>query len=384
MLYNRLAENVVRKNMEVFPAVAVLGSRQCGKSTLIKMMAENGMNMLYLDLQNRRDLARLEEPELFFRANEDKTICLDEIQLVPNLFAILRSEIDRMRRPGRFILLGSASRELIQHTSESLAGRIGLIDLTPLLLCEINKEEGFDLNRYWFRGGYPDSYMSSSNEASALWRENFIRTYIERDIPSLGYQITSRQMVRLMTMCAHVQGQLLNASKLGDSLDVTHQTVKRYLDVLEQTYLLRTLPPFFSNTKKRLVKSPKIYLRDSGILHQLLGLDDFNALLGHPVFGSSWEGVVVENVCAFLSGGDFSFYRSSTGEEIDLIVQHKGRMTAIECKASAAPQLSSGFWKALDFLHPDATFVVTPFSGQYPLKNNVQVCGLAELLKQFP
>ena len=367
--------------MEIFPAVVVLGSRQCGKSTLVRMMAEGGMDMLYLDLQNRRDLARLEEPELFFRANEEKTICLDEIQLIPNLFATLRSEIDRKRRPGRFILLGSASRELIQHTSETLAGRIGMIDLTPFLLCEINKEDGFDLNRYWFRGGYPDSYMSIDDESSVFWRENFIRTYVERDIPSFGYQITSRQMVRLLTMCAHVQGQLLNASKLGDSLDVTHQTIKRYLDILEQTYLLRTVPPYYANVKKRLVKSPKIYLRDSGILHQLLGLDDFNALLGHPVFGASWEGVVVENVCSIVNGADFSFYRSATGEEIDLIVQHKGRMTAIECKASAAPQLSAGFWKALGFLNPDATFVVTPFSDHYSLKNGVQVCGLTELLE---
>ena len=214
----RKTEQFVRQNLTVFPAVAILGSRQCGKSTLVKMMSEKMTNFLYLDLQNRDDLVKLNEPTLFFQNNKDKIICFDEIQLFPELFSFLRSEIDRDRRNGRFILLGSASRNIIQHTSESLAGRIGLIDLTPFVIDEICNEEDYSLSKFWLRGGYPDSYNAMTDEASCLWRENFIRTYIERDIPQFGFQITAIQMLRLLIMCAHNQGQILNASKLGEAL----------------------------------------------------------------------------------------------------------------------------------------------------------------------
>lgn len=379
-LIDRKAQGLVKQNLETFPAVVILGSRQCGKSTLIRMMANQLGDFLYLDLQNRDDWAKLNEPSLLFQNNAERTICLDEIQLRPELFSVLRSEIDRDRRLGRFILLGSASQSLIKNASETLAGRIGIIDLTPFLVTEVASLTDFDLKQFWWRGGYPDSYNATSDESSVLWRENFIRTYVERDIPLLGYQITSMQMLRLMTMLAHSQGQLLNASKLGESLGVTHPTIRRHIDILEQTYLVRTLQPYFTNTKKRLVKSPKVYLRDSGLLHQLLSIRNFNELLGQPIFGASWEGLVVENVCASLRNATFSFYRTATGDEIDLIVEKADKTIAIECKASTAPNVTQGFWKSLDDIHPDKAYVVAPVETSFDLKNGVKVCNLIELL----
>jgi predicted AAA+ superfamily ATPase len=318
---------------------------------------------------------------LFFQSNQHATICLDEIQLVPHLFSMLRSEIDRHRRPGRFILLGSASQNLIQKTSESLAGRVGLIELSPFNVEEAAMSKDFDLKTFWLRGGYPDSYLASSDRGSVLWRENFLQTYVERDIPQLGLQIPSLQLRRLLTMCAHNQGQLFNSSKLADSLGVTYPTVRRYIDLMEQTFILRTLPPLERNIKKRLVKSPKIFVRDSGLLHRLLQVDNFNALLGNPVYGASWEGLVIENITATFTDCSFSFYRSASGDELDLIIEKGNRIIAVECKASSAPQTSKGFWNAIEIIQPDKTYIIAPVSEPYPYHQNVEVCGLADFLK---
>ena len=381
-LIDRKIETFVKENLSVFPAVVILGPRQCGKSTLAKMLYQNSNAYLYLDLQNLDDLNKLREPMLFFQANQDVTICLDEIQLVPELFSVLRSEIDRHRRPGRFILLGSASQDLIQKTSESLAGRVGLIELTPFTIEEVEQNIDFELNKFWLRGGYPDSYLASSEQGSVLWRENFLRTYVERDIPQLGFQIPALQLRRLLTMCAHNQGQLFNSSKLGESLGVTYQTIRRYIDLMEQTFIIRSLPPFEKNIKKRLVKSPKIFVRDSGLLHRLLQVDDFNSLMGNPVFGSSWEGFVIENIISSLRDCKFSFYRSATGDELDLLIERGSRTIAVECKASSAPQVTKGFWRAIETTKPDKTYIVSPVSASYPFKNNVEVCGLSDFLKK--
>jgi len=380
-LIDRNIKSFVNENLSIFPAVAILGPRQCGKSTLVKMLYENSDSYLYLDLQNIDDLNKLREPTLFFQANQDITICLDEIQLVPELFSILRSEIDRSRRPGRFILLGSASQDLIQKTSESLAGRIGLIELSPFTIEEVMQNANFELNKLWLRGGYPDSYLASSDKGSVLWRENFLRTYVERDIPQLGFQIPALQLRRLLTMCAHNQGQLFNSSKLGESLGVTYQTVRRYIDLMEQTFILRSLPPFEKNIKKRLVKSPKIYVRDSGLLHRLLQVDDFNSLIGNPVFGASWEGFVVENIISSLRDCKFSFYRSASGDELDLLIERGDRTIAVECKASSAPQVTKGFWSAIETIKPDKTYIIAPVSTSYIFKNDVEICSLADFLK---
>jgi len=382
-LINRNCEPFIKENLRVFPAVVILGPRQCGKSTLVKMIAKDLPNFLYLDLQNRDDLAKLNEPGLLFKANKEKIICLDEIHLVPDLFSVLRSEIDSYRQKGRLILLGSASRDLVQKSSESLAGRIGIIELTPFLISELKGEKGFKLNTFWLRGAYPDSFLADSDAASSLWRENFLRTYAERDIPQLGFQIPANQIMRMLIMSAHSHGQLFNASKLSESLGLTHPTVKRYLDLLEQTFILRSLKPYEINVKKRLVKTPKVYVRDSGLLHQLLQINDFNSLIGNPVFGSSWEGLVVETICSTLKNCQFSFYRSATGDEIDLLIHKQNKVIAIECKASSAPKLSAGFWRALEIINPDKTYVVAPINDNYPLKEGITVCGLIELIEML-
>ncbi len=382
-LIKRSIEDFVLQNLKIFPAVALLGPRQCGKSTLAKMLSEKIPSFLYLDLQNPADLNKLSDPILFFGANSEATICIDEIQLLPEIFSVLRSVIDQNRKNGRFILLGSASRELIKQTSESLAGRIGLIELHPFSINELNKLPDFQLNKFWLRGGYPESYLSDTDDDSKIWRENFIRTYIERDIPQLGIQIPALQLRRLLTMCAHNHGQLINLSKFGESLSLTHPTVRRYIDLLEQTFILRTLQPFEVNVKKRLVKSPKVFVRDTGILHQLLLIDTFNDLMGNPVFGSSWEGLVIENIISNLRDWSPYFYRSASGDEIDLVLTKGSRIIAIECKASASPTLTKGFWKSVEVIKPEKVFVIVPLSGTYPIKQNITVCGITDFWEKF-
>ena len=380
----RKAQSVVQKYLKIFPAVVILGSRQCGKSTLIRSIS-NGMNdFLYLDLERQSDRARLADAELFFKYNATKTICMDEVQTMPEIFTVLRSVIDDDRRSGRFVLLGSASRELIQRSSDSLAGRIGLIDLTPFLINEVEDTKDFSLFNYWFRGGYPDSYLAADDESSSIWRENYIRTYMERDIPQLGFGIAAPRMMRLLTMLAHEHGAILNQAKLASAMDMTAPTIRHYIDILEQTYVVRVLQPFQRNMRKRLTKTPKVYLRDCGILHYLLGLADYNALLGHSVIGASWEGLVIENVAAVAHGARLSFYRSATGsEEMDLVLEFADRLIAIECKSSTAPSVTPGFWKAVDTLRPSLTYIVAPVDQGYNLRDDVRVENLSELLKEF-
>lgn len=374
----RHIESTIIKYLEIFPCVAILGARQCGKSTLLKQMSSRFPSFLYLDLQSRGDLSRLSEPYLFFEANPNAVICLDEVQMVPDLFSVLRSVVDKQRRNGRFILLGSASRDLIQNSSETLAGRIGLIDLTPFTWSELVNSEAFSINRFWLRGGFPDSYLASSDENSKIWRENYLRTYAERDIPRLGFQVPAMQIMRFLLMCAHNHGQLLNASKLATSLGLSHPTIRKYIDLLEQTFVLRTLLPYEANVKKRLVKSPKVYVRDSGLLHRLLQLDTYNDLAGHPVFGSSWEGFVIENIVSTLPGWQSFFYRTSSGEEVDLVLVKGTKKIVVECKASSAPQLTKSFWNAMEVLKPDQAFVIAPIQGSYPVQEKVTVSSLPD------
>lgn len=377
----RKIEDTVKKYLKIFPVVAVLGPRQCGKSTLVKSLATHWGDSVYLDLQNDKDLGKLDQPTYFFESNQDKIICLDEIQLVPQLFSVLRSVVDKNRQNGKYILLGSASRDLIQQTSESLAGRIGMVYLSPFTMNELNNLEDFSLNKFWLRGGFPDSYLAQNDDFSKIWRDNFVKTFVERDIPQLGFQIPALQLKRFLMMCAHNQGQVVNYSKLGESLGLTHPTIKRYVDLLEQTFILRTVQPFEVNVKKRLVKSPKVFVRDSGLLHQLLAISDYNSLLGHPVFGSSWEGVVVENVIVNYPDWDYYFYRTATGDELDLILTKGNQRIAIECKASTAPKLTKGFYRALDVIKPQQTFVIIPTQVSYSLTSNITVCGLSEFLE---
>jgi hypothetical protein len=380
MYFHRHLEDSIRKYQQIFPIIAILGPRQCGKSTLIKQLFSPETNSIYLDLQNLEDLNKLNDPRLFFNSNAQKIICLDEIQLIPELFSVLRSVVDENRQNGRFILLGSASRELVQQSSESLAGRIGYLSLTPF---QINELPTIDQQTCWNRGGFPDSVLAENDEFSAIWRENFIKTYVERDLPQLGFQIPALQLRRFLIMCAHNQGQILNLSKLGSSMNLTHPTIRKYIDIFEQTFIVRSLPPFGINVKKRLVKSPKIYVRDSGLLHQLLGIKNMDALFSHPVFGSSWEGFVIEQILSAIDVPAY-FYRTATGDEMDLVLDIHGKIIAIECKASVAPQVNKGFYKAIDVLKPVKTFIVAPIeTTMYALQENIFVGSLKDVIYEI-
>ena len=289
----RMQEAKLHKARSRSPAVAILGPRQSGKSTIARMLLKS-VPSVYLDLQDRVDRNKLSEPELFFDRYRDQLICLDEIQLLPEFFSILRSEIDKDRRPGRFLILGSASRDLIKQSTESLAGRIAYIDLTPFVVKEIA-----DISTWsdiWLRGGFPESILAGSDADSFDWRLDFIRTFMERDIPNLGFNIPIPVIERLWLLLAHYNGQTINYSKLAAAADISIPTLKKYLSILEQTYMVRLLPPAETNLKKRLVKSPKIYLRDSGILHALLDIEQYDFLLSNPMAGASWEGFVIENI----------------------------------------------------------------------------------------
>lgn len=377
----RMKEQLVRARLEQFPAVALLGPRQAGKTTLAEQIAEERPSV-YLDLEDTADREKLADAALYLAGHEDKLVILDEVQRVPELFQILRGLIDKGRRrglrTGRYLLLGSASMDLLRQSGESLAGRIAYVELGPFGVLEVDSG---GLERLWIRGGFPDSFLADGDEASAIWRENFIRTYLERDVPQLGPRIPAETLRRFWTMLAHAQGGMLNAAQLARGLGVDGKTVARYLDLLVDLLLVRRLPPFHANIAKRLVKSSKVYVRDSGIVHTLLGLDDREAVLGHPVAGGSWEGYVIENLLGVA--GDrirTSFYRTSAGAEIDLVLELAGgRLWAIEIKRGLAPKLDRGFHNARDDLKPDRCFVVYPGEERYPKAEGVEAIGLKEL-----
>lgn len=367
----RFVETEIHRALARSPAVAILGPRQCGKSTTAKMLLRN-IRSVYLDLQDRVDRNKLGEPELFFDRYRDKLICLDEIQRLPDFFSVLRSEIDKDRRTGRFLILGSASRDLIRQSTESLAGRIAYIDLSPFILDEVkNTSPWFDL---WLRGGFPDSVLANNDEDSFDWRHDFIRTFMERDIPNLGFNIPIPVIERLWLLLAHYHGQTINFQKLAASADISIPTLKKYLALLVQTYMVRMLPTSEANLKKRLIKSPKIYLRDSGILHALLEIETYDHLLANPVAGASWEGFSIENIIVRHPRWKPSFLRTSNGAEIDLILERGAHRHLIECKLSKVPKPSRGFYELTAFMKPDAAWVIAPVDETYEIRKGVYVC----------
>jgi len=375
----RKFETRILRDLKIFPCVAILGPRQCGKSTLVKNLEKILTNTVYLDLENPSDLQKLNDPLLYFDQNQNRLICLDEIQRRPDLFPALRSILDKNRRKGQVIILGSASVELIRQSSESLAGRISHIELTPFLLSEIHHSFN-DMIKIWDRGGFPESYLADDEYSSTQWRSNFIRTFLERDISQLGINIPSKNIGKLWRMCAHSHGQVLNSSRLGESMGLSYHTINNYLNILEQTFMIRQLPPFHINLKKRLIKSPKIYIRDSGILHSLLDIESFDELMGHIIYGSSWEGFVIENILSELYDYRGSFYRTSTGSEIDLIIEKGNKRIAIECKSSSAPEVTKGFYNALNDLGINEAWVIAPVKESYTIKGNVRVSPLNEFI----
>jgi predicted AAA+ superfamily ATPase len=385
MTLERRVEPAVQALLGESPAVVLTGPRQVGKTTLALDLAEMRPST-YLDLESEADRARLAEPELYLADHEDELLVLDEIQRLPGLFEALRGAIDRGRRAGkgtgRFLLLGSASLELLAQSGESLAGRIAFAELTPFDVSEVG---GDHLDRLWVRGGFPESFLADSDEASLRWRRDFIRTYLERDIPQLGPRIPAETLRRLWTMLAHNQGGLLNAANIARGLGVSGATVGNYLDLMVDLLLVRRLPPRLANAGKRLVRSPKVYVRDSGIVHALLGIADKEALLGHPVVGASWEGMVIEDLIALAGEAvEPSFYRTSGGAEIDLVLSWAdGREWAIEVKRTLAPKLERGLRSAIEDVNPERSFVVYPGDERYPLGEDIEAIGLPELCEEI-
>src|SRR5580704_8393265 len=379
----RRALKTVQDALSRQAAVALLGPRQVGKTTLAHTVAEQ-TGALYLDLEAREDRDKLSDPALFLRAYEDRLVILDEIHRVPELFQALRSLIDQGRRHGRrrgrFLVLGSAAIDLLRQSGESLAGRIAYVEMGPFDVLEAGKDEASRL-ALWLRGGFPDSFLARSDAESLLLREDFIRTYLERDVPQFGPRIPAETLERLWTMLAHGQGGLLNASRLAAGLSVSVPTIVRYIDLLADLLLVRRLQPFHANTGKRLVKSPKTYVRDSGILHALLGIKDHNALAGHPVVGASWEGFVIENLLAVAPERTLaSFYRTSAGAEIDLVLDlPKGERWAIEIKRGLTAKPEKGFHLACEDLKPARRFVVYSGSDRFPVTSDTEAIGLRDL-----
>lgn len=370
--YPRALTGELRNLLKQFPAVVLTGPRQCGKTTLAHLLADGSDRpSTYLDLENLADRRKLTDPNAFLDSLAGELVILDEVQRMPELFPQLRGIIDRRRKPGRFLLLGSASPVLLRQAGESLAGRIAQVELTPFRLSEVAAEAQ---SRLWTRGGFPDSFLASSEERSCRWREEFIRTFLERDIPQLGFRVPAESLHRLWQMLAHHHGQLLNRSQLGQSLDVSHTTVGHHLNMLVQTYMVRSLPPLLPNLKKRLVKSPKVYLRDSGLLHTLLGLERHDELRGHPVFGTSWEGFALEQVLHLYPSWRASHFRTATGVELDLVLEKGCHRLAFEFKASSAPAPTRGFHQAISLVEPGHTFIVAPVDQPYPIADAVTVC----------
>lgn len=372
-MFERHILAVLQEELQYNPAVALLGPRQVGKTTLARQVA-GGHNSLYLDLESERDRAKLSQPELYLGQHLDKLVILDEVHRAPALFPVLRGLIDEARRQGRragqYLLLGSASLDLLKQSGESLAGRIAYLELGPLLAIETAE---VSQDALWLRGGFPESLLAPSDARSLRWRHNFIRTYLERDVPQFGPRIASDTLRRFWAMLAHAQGGLLNLTQLARNLGVDVKTVGAYLDLLCALLLVRRLPPWHANAGKRLVKAPKVYVRDSGIVHALLDIETVDTLLSHMVVGASWEGFVIENLlaCAAPHAQGF-FYRTSAGAEIDLLLQWPdGRLWAIEIKRSLAPKLERGFHIACDDLKLQRKWVIYPGKEAIPLAEDI-------------
>ncbi len=364
----------VQEGLEASPVVALLGPRQCGKTTLARTLIQPDRRA-YFDLENPRDEARLQNPQLVLE-NVKGLVVLDEIHRRPDLMPLLRVLADRRPIQTRFLILGSASPDLIRGASETLAGRIHFVDMGGFSLEEVGTEQA---KRLWLRGGFPDSFLAPKIKASGKWREDFIQTFLERDIPQMGFRLPAATLRRFWTMVAHYHGQQWNGSELGASLGVSHQATRRYLDVLTGAYMLRQLQPWFVNTGKRLVKSPRVYLRDSGLLHTLLGIEEQADLESHPKLGFSWEGFVIEQVLASLGWRDSYFWATQGGADLDLLLIRKGRRWGIEAKYTDAPKLTKSMQIALKDLELERLWVIHPGRDRYPLHERVECLGLQDI-----
>ncbi len=388
----RREEAQLEKLLRANPVTALLGPRQVGKTTLARRIGDRiAKTSLYLDLERPSDRARLSDPELFLASQAGRLLILDELQRMPELFPVLRGVVDERIRKGertcQFLVLGSASRDLLQQSSESLAGRIAYLELTPFTIDEIAAgKKRPDLDRLWVRGGFPGSFLAHDEEQSYSWREQFVQTYLTRDLPQLGLRLPAEQVSRLWRMLAHGQGDQLNAARLASSLGVTGNTVRHYLDVLTELFMVRQLQPWSGNSRKRLVKAPKVYVRDSGLMHALASIPDLHALTGHPLCGASWEGFLIENTLASTpSTWRASYYRTSAQAEIDLVLEGpRGRVIAVEIKRTLSPALTKGFYNGFEDIGAKKGFVVIPSGDRYPLAQGVEAISAREFLAELP
>jgi len=388
-LIPRAIASVVRERLEEAPAVVLLGPRQVGKTTLARQIAgERGEDAIYLDLERPADLRRLDDADAYLRAQDGKFVVIDEIHRAPELFAVLRGVIDERRRNGRkvgqFLLLGSASIDLMRQASESLAGRVAYLDILPLTAAEA-ASAGHAVDQVWVRGGFPESLLAKSETSSLRWRTDFVRSYLERDVPMFAPRLPAEMVGRLWTMLANGQGSLLNQARLASSLGIAAPTVGRYIGLLAYLMLVRRLQPWSSNANKRLVRSPKVYIRDSGLLHALLELESWNDIVGHPITGPSWEGFVIENL--IVAAGDRwkpTFYRTEDGGEIDLILEKGGKaVVGVEVKRSSAPTVRKGFRQACEDLKIKKCYVVYPGTERFPIGDGVEALPLLDLAQEL-
>jgi len=380
-MIKRNLEALLLQKLERSPAVAILGPRQVGKTTLARQLKSDGRDRIYLDMENPNDQNKLHDAFSYLTTNENSRIIIDEIQLMPSLFAVLRPVIDAKRTKGRFILLGSASPLLVKGVSESLAGRIAYTELTPIGVTELTEDLDFKTN--WFRGGFPEPLLAPNDVYATEWLNDFIRSYVERDLAMLfGVTLSSVTLRNFWSMLAHSNGNLLNAEVFARSLGVSATTVMKYLDFLEGGYMVRRLQPWFVNAKKRLVKSPKTYIRDTGILHRLLNIASLEALYGHPGVGGSWEGYVVEQIFqAKPDHLDLFFYRTQAGAECDLLlVQGITPIACVEIKLSNAPSVSKGFVNCIQDLEPKFSFIITPGSDTYIATQDITIISLESFI----
>ena len=385
MMITRQLLSTLTQRLQESPAVVLLGPRQVGKTTLALQVAEHWpAGSIYLDLERPADRLRLDDADAFLRTQGSKLVILDEIHRMPGLFEILRGIIDERRRDGQrfghFLLLGSASLDLMQQSSETMAGRVAYVDLGPIQALEW---ESTALDTLWLRGGFPDSLLASNEAASLRWREDFVRSYLQRDVPMFAPRLPAETVGRLWTMLAHQQGALLQQSRLASGLGVSSPTLERYIDLLVDLQLVRRLRPWSINTGKRLVKAPKVYVRDSGLVHALLGLENLHDVAGHPVCGLSYEGFCIDNLLAATKASVTPYtYRTHAGAEIDLVLERGGKpWMAVEIKRSTTPSLSKGFALACDDLGITQRFVVYPGTERFPMRHGTQAIGVVELMQ---
>jgi len=375
MIKRRAFLSAVEHGLAGNPGVVLLGPRQCGKTTLARQIAEH-RSAVFFDMENPDDAAALEQPMMAL-APLRGLVVLDEVQRRPEIFECLRVLMDRADQPARFLLLGSASPHLVRGVTESLAGRVAFVDMQGFSLFEL---ETGDQDRLWIRGGFPRSFLAGSEAASMAWRKDFIRTFIEKDFVSLGLGATPSSLGRLWRMTAHYHGQTLNASEIGRSLGESYKTVQRHLDMLEAAFMIRLLRPWFVNDGKRLVKSPKVFVRDSGLLHGLLGISDRRAVLGHPKLGASWEGFALEQILSQLPAGDAWFWATQGGAELDLLVEPNGRRIGFEFKVGDAPKLTKSMAVAVSDLKLEELIVVKPAGRDYAMAQGIQAMSLPSAL----